>query len=324
VLAVRDPLPELPYLRPWYRLATHDGKLVLEYAQTAVIFEGRAVRRLLPALLPLLDGRRTVGDVVTALGAAAQPAVEAALSALAARGLLTDGPPVDPEAPSPIADTACFLAASTGACTVADAESALASAKVAVAGGGACADELARLLLRAGVGTVDPVAWGFRLDDTVDLAVAAPEPAEVGQLPAWNDGMLRARLAWLQLLPYDGRFVAIGPLFVPGQTCCYECFRLRRRSNVEYFDEFRSIEETAVRAPVSPPFAAAAGGIAAVVALQWLACRDKVHCGWFYAFERGGLMALSIHQVLRVPRCPACSPAAQAGAPLTWFKEPTK
>ena len=40
--------------------------------------------------------------------------------------------------------------------------------------------------------------------------------------------MLESRTPWSQVLPFNGRFAAIGPLFVPGQTCCAACFEQRR------------------------------------------------------------------------------------------------
>ena len=82
---VRDvnPLPSLPYLAPWYRVACEPGKVVLEYGQRIVCLEGGAADRLVPALLPLLDGTRTIDEIVAALGEAARPAVERVLGELA-------------------------------------------------------------------------------------------------------------------------------------------------------------------------------------------------------------------------------------------------
>src|SRR6185437_10869069 len=73
------PLPALPQLKPWYRQAAVDGSLVLEHGQSAVVFGGAAATRLLPALLPLLDGSRPVAAIVDELGPAAEPAVLNAL-----------------------------------------------------------------------------------------------------------------------------------------------------------------------------------------------------------------------------------------------------
>ena len=57
-------IPALPYLPPWYRVVSGEGKVVLEFGQRIVNLEGRAAERLLPALLPLLDGTRAVDEIV--------------------------------------------------------------------------------------------------------------------------------------------------------------------------------------------------------------------------------------------------------------------
>src|SRR6266849_5924849 len=69
-------LPTLPYLAPWYRITDVEGGLALEHGHSVVRLDGAATRRLLPALLPLLDGTRTVDQVVTCVGEPARPAVE--------------------------------------------------------------------------------------------------------------------------------------------------------------------------------------------------------------------------------------------------------
>src|SRR5919199_611482 len=77
------PIPRRPLLAPWYRLVGDGDRLLLEHGQVVVVLEGAAVRTLLPALLPLLDGTRTVDELVDRLGAAAREAIELALATLA-------------------------------------------------------------------------------------------------------------------------------------------------------------------------------------------------------------------------------------------------
>jgi hypothetical protein len=86
---------ERPLLKPWYRLSVDDGRSTLRYAGSVLELEGKAAQRLLPHLLPLLDGTRTVDQVVAELGEAVRPAVEHALSLLRAHELLTEAVPVD-------------------------------------------------------------------------------------------------------------------------------------------------------------------------------------------------------------------------------------
>src|SRR5204862_7816982 len=99
--------PTSPLLAPWYRLVGDGDRLLLEHAQVVVVLEGAAVSTLLPALLPLLDGTRTVPDLVERLGVAARPAVDRALETLAGHGLLVEGP----AAPEPVRQAAHALAA---------------------------------------------------------------------------------------------------------------------------------------------------------------------------------------------------------------------
>ena len=54
-------VPERPLLKPWYRHASFERRTVLEYGDAAVILEGAAANRLLPELLPLLDGTPACG-----------------------------------------------------------------------------------------------------------------------------------------------------------------------------------------------------------------------------------------------------------------------
>ena len=89
-----------PLLAPWYRLVADGERLLLEHGRSVVCFRGAAVRVLLPALLPLLDGTRSVGEVVAAAGPAAAPAIEQALELLEQNGLLV--PFLDPKG---LADT---------------------------------------------------------------------------------------------------------------------------------------------------------------------------------------------------------------------------
>src|ERR687886_1970204 len=101
------PIPRRPLPAPWYRLVGDGDRLLLEHGQVVVVLEGAAVRTLLPALLPLLDGTRTVDDLAHRLGPAAREAIDHALETLAAHRLLADGP----EAPPPLRETAHAVAA---------------------------------------------------------------------------------------------------------------------------------------------------------------------------------------------------------------------
>jgi bacteriocin biosynthesis cyclodehydratase domain-containing protein len=320
-------LPQRPYLKPWYRLAQTDGRLILEYAHSATVLEGKAVEKLFPVLLPLLDGTRTIEEVSDYVGEDVAPAVANALTTLADHGLLTDGPPLTGDTPAPVAETAQFLAAtSVGNQTVAESESALSEAAVAVVGTGSIAREIARLLRVAGATKLtfldwEPVAAEI---DSLDLALVVPEPAELPRLEGWNRRALQHRLAWLQVLPFDGRIAAVGPLYVPDDTCCYECYRRRRAANLPLEeDDFWTLEASPASYPSPPPLQQMIAGLAATLALRWLGEQASGQTASYvpatmHAIEMGETVELSRHLVYRVPRCPACF-ADSAGTPSPWY-----
>jgi bacteriocin biosynthesis cyclodehydratase domain-containing protein len=315
LVAVSPQLPELPLLTPWYRLVEDGDVLVLEHGHRVVTLEGAAVRALLPRLLPLLDGTRPVAEIAATLGTAAEPAIGAALRLLGDNELLVDGPP--PDCGAELRETAYLLAAETGASPAA-AAGRLADAAVGVVGSGAAAGEAARLLRRSGIARVELRAWSDPLTD--DLVVAAPGPDELVALGRWNDRCLEQEAAWLQVLPYDGVFAAVGPLFVPGDTACQTCYRLRREASLGIGAVGERLDGAAVQAGGGPALAVAAGATAALHALRWLATRDPSLPGVLFALEPRAGLRIAEHLVLRVPRCPSCSPLAEAAAPLPWFQ----
>jgi len=316
------PLPQLPYLRPWYRTAADGERLLLEHGGTVVVLEGAALKRLVPALLPLLDGTRALEEIVAQLGAPARPAVERALALLSGLGLLTEGPPLD-ELPEPFAASAESLAATRrDGASPHTVRRRLREARVAVAGAPRLAATLTRELLRAGIGRVDHVGWeAVGLHTTHDVAVAAAGPAELGELGDWGRRRNDDGVPWLALPPFDGRLAPIGPLVVPGETACLACYRLRRAATSDCREELRALEQTPSSARAATALESLVAGVAALALLRYLAGLDPTLPGSFYALDAGIPLSLSRHRVLRVPRCPACSEVDALAAPLPWFKE---
>ncbi len=313
-------LPTRPMLKPWYRLAWADGRGVLEYAGSAVVLEGRAIERLVPALLPLLDGTRTLSEVAAYLGEPAAPAVEQAVSALVRAGVVTEGPAVR-DLPRSAAATAELLAAFAPA---GDAPAAVASGirsrRIGVTGEGPLAEEVARVVRLAGVERLERVDPGSIRDGEhrPDAVVAAPSPARLRDLDALNEVALEFGFAWLPVLPFDGCAAIVGPLCVPGETACYRCYRLRRTSTSGIRDELAALEDVPARYGTAPFVAATLAGLGAALALRWLALRDTQLPGRLLAFELCPEPRLSMHHAYRVPRCPACSGLERLAPPSPW------
>lgn len=310
-------LPARPYLKPWYRVIRRDGGITLAYGGSVVALDGAAATSLVPALLPLLDGLHELPEIVERLGEAVAPAVEHALALLARHGLLTEGPPA--RGLRPHVEAAAALAARFPAVgSPAEVAQLLERLEVSLAGRSAAAAEVARILRLSGVGAVAHGSWddaAAALRDGV-LAVGAPAPGEVAALDVLDDAALAARTPWLQVLPWDGRLAAVGPLFVPHETACRRCYVLRVEAVARTPETRGSIP--APEEPAGPALDAALGALAADVALRWLVARDPFVPGALFALELAGGPSLGRHDVLRVPRCPACSAAARVAPPLPW------
>ena len=310
-------VPERPLLGPWYRAARTADGVVLEWADRALVFSGNGARTLLPELLPLLDGRHTVEEIVAELGAGAGAAVRAALAELAGRGVLLPGPPLcEPGGPG---ETALLLAALEEGESPRSVLDILGRRRVLVAGGGVEAEEIRRLVERSGLACGPPVSLSEACGaDWGDLLVAAPGSRELRELEPLNERALRDGLPWLQVLPFDGRHAAIGPLFVPGETCCRRCYLLRRASVCGYADEFWPLQDVAASRPAPPVLAALTGAVAVLLALRWLVRRDPMATGVTLALELAPRPTVTTHVVYPVPRCPACTQAR--ARPLPWLE----
>jgi bacteriocin biosynthesis cyclodehydratase domain-containing protein len=232
-------------------------------------------------------------------------AVAGAVADLRAHGLVVAGPPAGAAA------TLCSALAPGIA--PAEAEGRLSEATVAVVGESHCADELARLLEPV-VGGAGRIGWDGPVD--VDVVAAAPSPAELPLLERWNTEMLECERPWLQVLPFNGRLAALGPLFVPRETCCHACFRHRRGASLG--EPVLAARLDSVPAPYPQPalLSTALAGLAAGLLVRWLATRDPTLPGTLFALELEAGLRVDAHRVLRVPRCPACS--AAVAAPLPW------
>jgi bacteriocin biosynthesis cyclodehydratase domain-containing protein len=310
-------IPERPALAPWYRLIAVDGRLLLEHGGSVITFEGKAASLLLPSLIPLLDGSRTVDEIVDAIGATVAPATHRALTLMADKGALLDGRQPS-TADGPASEAAIFTAA-TGGPTPAQAFESLSAGEVSVAGTSSTAEEIVRILEATGLRLVRTVGM-HEAGDVDGLLVAAPNEEERAQLASVNTRRLELVQPWLQIVPNDGRFVVIGPLFVPASSACHTCYRIRRGACSGVENDFDAIDGGGLRAASPHPLVAVAGGIAAVLALRWLAWADPTLPGRFYVLETGVVLGLGYHQVLRVPRCPSCG-IGSAPMPTPWFNE---
>jgi bacteriocin biosynthesis cyclodehydratase domain-containing protein len=305
-------VPELPLLKPWYRVLRHEERVLLEHGRTVVVFEGAAAREFLPALLPLLDGTHTLDELCELLGRNVAPAIENALGLLATRGLLTAGPgrPLNPEHRRLAASLAAESARDDPLDEIAGR---LGAATVSLLGDADALDPLARLLHQSAVGAVRREQQPGRGSS---LVVAGPGADRA----SWNRLALERGIDWLPFGELDGGAITIGPLIVPHETACFECLLLRRESTSGCAEELAFFRGCAAPAPPRPSVLGLATALAAELVLRWLGTRDPSLPGALFTISGLDGISLDTHRVLRVPRCGACSGAAGVAQPSPWHE----
>lgn len=304
-------------LKPWYRVYKNGDILNFHHGDSVISLKGSAAESVLPKLLPLLDGRHSIEQIEIAAGQSAR-IIRAAIELLERYELLMDG--AIPEAGDGLARTSVFLSSVDGASITEKIEASLAAATVNVIGSSNVASELLRGLHRSGMagargGSIEGLA-----ERSADLIVAAPVAAELVHLRALNEAALKNGQPWMQILQYDGRFAAIGPIFIPYETACFACYQLRRAANVKYPDEYLKLERAEARFEQCAAVDMSIAGLATLYLMRWIGAQDPALVGSMLAFAPLSDKAISLHNVLRVPRCPACSLAADVIPPAPWHE----
>ncbi|XXF77618.1 TOMM precursor leader peptide-binding protein [Myxococcaceae bacterium GXIMD 01537] len=242
---------------------------------------------------PLLDGRRSVRDIIAALeGKASPPEVFFVLSRLHQHGYAVDAvPDTAPEAAAFWAGAG--LDARVAARRLLDAEVALLAVDGVEADPVRAALEGARLAVR----------------EAAVLRVVVVRDYLSPALEALNREALATRAPWLLVKP-GGVAPWVGPLFLPGEGPCWECLahRLRHNRPVETF----LLARRGAPGPLSPPSAHVPASLQAGASLAALSLARWLGSGGQGALPQT-LLSLELprfqvaeHPVVRRPQCPAC------------------
>jgi bacteriocin biosynthesis cyclodehydratase domain-containing protein len=159
-------------------------------------------------------------------------------------------------------------------------------------------------------GTSESVFEGSSL---VVVCADSPREAAMNQV---NRLSFRAGVPWLPATAGINHGT-IGPLVIPHQTACYECFRLRLISNRSFLNDALgspvSVDSTggefATEVVAAPAFfLSLIGQIAAAEVIRFLTGMARpTTAGAFLSlspFDAG----ITRHEVLKLPRCPVCGP----------------
>jgi bacteriocin biosynthesis cyclodehydratase domain-containing protein len=328
-----------PVFKRWYVVRESPDALSFRYGDSVVVLKGGATRRLIPALLPLMDGTRTVDALTSAVTADLAPGVENAVAHLEEMGLVypaaegPDDPPAieagDGDVPATVGPPgvlagAEFFTATGTAPSPGVARGRLDEQRVAVAGGGPASSAIIKLLTESGVRQVERIGFDSTPATLRDFTftIAVPAGAEMPQLPDLNVSALAADTPWMQVLPFDGTLSAVGPIFIPMESCCFNCYVVRRETNDDLPEESKGGYTSSAHRPESPALVTMQAGLAALLASRWLVSADATLPGELYAIEFHPAVSVTRHRVFRVPRCVDCSPLARVASAQAWSAKP--
>ena len=245
-------------------------------------------------LLPLLDGRRSLDEIVAALADShAAGDVLAAVGSLSAKGYVVSG---DYGMERGRAAYWSSLGASPRWV-----EQRLEVSDITVEGDDG---RLTKHLVDGGtrLGTGDP-----------KLAVVVCDDYLEGRLADVNRRQLEAREPWMLVRP-RGMEALFGPVFrADGQAPCWDCLAYRLRNHQEVHGFLRNIagEEAAFKPfAAEPAVLTALYGLIAAEILKWVVLGDAAPIHDHAITMDVGTFASSRHRVVRRPQCRACGDAA--------------
>ncbi|GLW30281.1 hypothetical protein [Actinoplanes regularis] len=222
-------VPVRPCLAPGLvQVPLVDGMAFVGTGNRQTVLRGRAAVRLIPRLLPALDGTRTVAQLTEVLPDVRESDLSACVSLLYVSGLLQDGPAgtvlevIPPEVAGYLGrnlDTTRVNRNRDEACER------LARTRVLIAGPEPLATLLRTELTGAGV---DAHSWnnpaGAAGEGDFLVAVDDGDAAAMARV---DEACRRAGIGWLRTAAGE-RTAEIGPLFDARYTGCYDCFAKAR------------------------------------------------------------------------------------------------
>lgn len=153
-------------------------------------------------------------------------------------------------------------------------------------------------------------------DEEIGCLVASSDFGGPHLLREWNEFCVENRMHFLPVI-LDRFIGSIGPLVIPGETPCYECLRVRENSNREAPELERAAESSAADRQAVTGFHPAMTKVLGELAAMELSKVYGVGLPW----RSGRLIEVNLlgpdissRRVLKLPRCPVCSPTLKSSA----------
>ncbi|MBC8165172.1 MAG: TOMM precursor leader peptide-binding protein [Bryobacteraceae bacterium] len=150
--------------------------------------------------------------------------------------------------------------------------------------------------------------------ESFDLLVATSDFGGLHLFSRWNE---YCHLHKRNFLPVSLQRLGgyVGPFTVPGETACFDCFRVRESMHAADPASHRAVDEAALEGKdltgFIPPMASMLADTAAMEVVRFYAFGPPV---WrFSSVIEVNLMvpSMTCHRVLKLPLCPVCTPVAE-------------
>lgn len=302
--------------QPWLQVTVGAEGVTLTDGREHVSYEGSKATRLVPRTLARCDGRRTIRQICDEAGEDG-PDVAEFLEFLIARCWVTESSSAGRRPAQRLTLAQAFVwqqprHAHEGL------DGRVARTAVRVLGDSDAATGFADLAARSGLRAVERGSLTSTRPPADDaVVVACPNPDEVGLLAEVNRTALAHSTPWLALRPFDGEMLAIGPVFVPGESACNSCYVLRRSARRPNRGAAEALPSRSRTAADPRAFALLSASLAVHLLIGWLAEPARV-AGRMLSLVPEPLPTVTPATVIRVADCPDCAGGWPARAPTRW------
>jgi bacteriocin biosynthesis cyclodehydratase domain-containing protein len=167
-----------------------------------------------------------------------------------------------------------------------------------------------------------PVTDLFATTDFV-IAAAANPVERLQSFPIVNEAAVKAKKAWIAA-HLDGDTAIAGPLFIPGETACFNCLELREENHLPNIAEYRMFRALVREMPITSSASARPLGVSLVAqtlaseAVSWIAS-FLLPATYQTMIELNTVTLESTrHALLKVPLCNVCGPHVERPFQRAW------
>lgn len=139
-----------------------------------------------------------------------------------------------------------------------------------------------------------------------------------------NEAAFSLRVPWTTVALLDRDLTQVGPTIRPGVTACYKCFETRLKSNLgplgndEMLENYFRQTREKIDFGLLPPVADILAGLAAIEVARTLSPEAVAQTSGKVMNFNAADFTTEYHPVLKLPRCPVCSPVRNKPRPRIW------